>query len=93
MGAMKRVQKRNFHLPLPCDLYRELQAEAQQAGQPATVVARQAIEFWVRQNRKAERHRAIAAYASKWAASKLDLDPEMERAAVEHLVKKEGRRS
>ena len=75
---MKHAAMANFHLPLPGNLYRELKTEAEQRGQPATVVAR---------------HRAIAAYAEKWAGSELDLDPQLEAAAVEHLLRHErGRR-
>src|SRR5438132_10792299 len=43
---------------------------AQRANQPATVVARYAIESWLRQQRKAALHEAIAAYAAEVADRK-----------------------
>jgi len=74
---------RNFHLPLPEPTYRRLREAADQANQPATVVARYAIEAWLRQQRKAALHEAIAAYAAEVAGSLDDLDPELEAASLE----------
>src|SRR2546426_10671709 len=74
---------RNFHLPLPEPTYRRLRDAAQRANQPATVVARYAIESWLRQQRKAALHETIAAYAAEVAGSLDDLDPELEAASLE----------
>lgn len=74
---------RNFHLPLPEPTYRRLRDAARQAKQPATAVARYAIESWLRQQRKAMLHEAIAAYAAKMAGTRADLDPELEAASLE----------
>lgn len=74
---------RNFHLPLPENLYRQLRDEAEEAGLPATVLARHAIEAWVRQRKKAAVREAIAAYAAEHAGSRADLDPELEAASLE----------
>jgi hypothetical protein len=82
---MERTVLHNFHVPLPREIFNELRDEAARAAQPATTLARQAIEEWLRQRRKAERHRAIAAYAAEQAGSRDDLDPELEAAAVEQL--------
>jgi predicted transcriptional regulator len=87
---MRRV--RNFHLPLPEELYRQLRAAAKAANQPATAVARNAIEAWLRQRRRAAIHEAIAAYAAKAAGTIDDLDPALEAASLEHLAA-EGRRA
>jgi len=51
---------RNFHVPLPEPLYRRLRDAAARAHQPATVVARNAIEAWLRQQRRAFVREAIA---------------------------------
>jgi hypothetical protein len=83
--------KRNFHLPLPEDLYAGLRAEAERSRRPATALARQAIETWLRQRRRVARHQAIAAFAAEYAGSPLDLDPELEAASIEHLIETEER--
>lgn len=84
---------KNFHLPLPEGTYTELRAAANRCRQPTTKLAREAIELWLRQNRKAARHDAIAAFAAACAGTPMDLDPDLEAASVEHLVEleREGR--
>ncbi|MBI2467349.1 MAG: hypothetical protein HYV62_05975 [Candidatus Rokubacteria bacterium] len=74
---------RNFHVPLPEDLYRVLRDEAASAKRPATVLARHAIEAWLRQKKKAALREAIAAYAAAHAGSEADLDPALEAASLE----------
>src|SRR2546426_10411459 len=83
---------RNFHLPLPEPTYRRLRDAAQRANQPATVVARDAIESWLRQQRKAALHEAIAAYAAEVAGSLDDLHPELEAASPEVWRPRRGRK-
>ena len=85
------AKTRNFHLPLPEKLYRRLRSQAAAAGQPATVVARRAIEAWLGQRRRAAIHEAIAAYAAKAAGTLDDLDPALEAASLEHLAAEERR--
>jgi len=53
---------------------------------PATTVAREAIDFWLRQLQRKIRHDAIAAYAAEAAGTALDLDTGLEAAGVEHLA-------
>jgi predicted transcriptional regulator len=77
----------NFHVPLPDETYDRLRAEAERSKVPATVLAREAIDFWLRQQFRKARHDAIAAYAARTAGTDLDLDMELEAAAVQHLVK------
>ena len=74
---------RNFHLPLPEPLYRRLRDAAERTNQPATVVARYAIETWLRAERRAAVREAIAAYAVAAAGTGADLDPELEAASLE----------
>jgi plasmid stability protein len=76
----------NFHLPLPEDVYRDLREEAARRGRPATALARQAIELWLRHRRKVARQEAIAAFAAENAGSSIDLDIELESASLEHLL-------
>ena len=59
---MAKPRVRNFHLPLPEALYRRLRSQAAAAGQPATVVARHAIEAWLGQRRLTR----LAQHYLKW---------------------------
>jgi hypothetical protein len=77
---------RNFHLPLPEQTYTSLRAEAERIGVPATALARDAVEWWLRQQFRRTRHAAITAYAAKMAGTALDLDADLESAGIEHLV-------
>ena len=78
---------RNFHLPLPEQTYSQLRAEAERAQLPATALAREAIDWWLRQQLRKTRHDQIAAYAAEMAGTEFDLDPDLEAAGIEHLMK------
>ena len=73
----------NFHLPLPELLYRRLRDAAARANQPATTVARYALEQWLRDHRKALVREEVAAYASEVGGSSDDLDTALETAALD----------
>jgi len=81
---------KNFHLPLPDQTYALLRAEAERTQVPATSLAREAIDMWLRELQRKVRNDAIAEYAREMAASNFDLDPALEAAAVDHLLKSEG---
>src|SRR6266478_1447918 len=66
---------------------RATQAEAVRTQVPATTLAREAIDLWLRNQLRAARHEAIAGYAEEMAGTNLDLDPGLESAGIEHLVK------
>jgi hypothetical protein len=90
---MSPTARRNFHIPLPEEVYRSLRDEAASARRPATVLARQAIETWLRQKRKAALREAIATYAATHAGSGADLDTALEAASLElWKPRKRGRR-
>jgi hypothetical protein len=89
---MKRQGMKNFHLPLSDDTYEQLRAAAVRSKIPATTLAREAIDFWLRQQLRKARHDAIAAYAVEAAGTVLDLDADLEAAGVKHL-RRIGRRS
>ena len=78
---------RNFHLPLPESVYSNLRAEAERMQVPATVLARQALDWWLARQFRKSRHEAIAAFAAEAAGTPLDLDSDLESAAIEHLVR------
>jgi len=82
---------RNFHLPLPDQTYDDLKAAAERAKIPATILAREAIDAWLREEARRARHDAIATYAREMAGSSLDLDTDLEAAGVEHLTKQPRR--
>jgi len=83
---------RNFHLPLPGAVYDALRREADAAGRPATAVAREAIEQWLRDRQRMMVRESIAAYAARHAGTSVDLDPALESAGLEVLRAKKSRR-
>lgn len=74
---------KNFHLPLPEDVHAALREAAAALGRPATVIAREAIDAWLRERRRASVRKSIAAYAVKHAGTTTDLDPDLEAASLE----------
>jgi predicted transcriptional regulator len=76
---------KNFHVPLPDDVYEALREEAAALKRPATTVARDAIEAWLRERRKTAVHEAVAAYAARHGGTTVDLDPALEKASLEVL--------
>ncbi len=78
---------KNFHLPLPEATYEELRAAARRAQLPATTVAREAISSWLRARKKAARRQAVREYAAHMAGTRFDLDPLLEAAGIEELMR------
>ena len=78
---------KNFHLPLPERTYARLRAEAERMQIPATTVAREAIDNWLEERARRARHEMIAAYAREMAGTSLDLDPQLEAASLDYLLK------
>jgi hypothetical protein len=77
---------KNFHLPLPEQTWSGLRAEAERAQVPATALAREALDCWLRERAKKVRHDEIATWAAEMAGTDLDLDPGLEAAGIEELV-------
>ncbi|MBX3466890.1 MAG: hypothetical protein KF878_08325 [Planctomycetes bacterium] len=82
---MARATKR-LHITLSQDLHAHLHGVAVQEGRPATEIAREVIERWLDAHRRTARRAAIAEYATAMADSGVDFDPDLERAAVGHLL-------
>jgi len=78
---------KNFHVPLPEATYDHLRAEATRTKIPATTLAREAIDSWLREQERKALHDEIAAYAAEMAGTSWDLDPALEAAGIEHLLK------
>jgi predicted transcriptional regulator len=83
---MGTALRRNLHVPLSGPLHDRLRSEAKRSGRPATALAREAIEAWVEERQRQAVHEAIVEYASEMAGSPADLDEELEKAGVDHLV-------
>jgi hypothetical protein len=83
---MRNSAMKNFHLPLPEDLFAELRTEAERSQIPTTTLARQALEQWLKDKRRADLRQAIESYAVEMAGSEFDLDEALEDAAVESLL-------
>jgi hypothetical protein len=77
---------KNFHLPLPEQTWSGLRAESERAQVPATALAREAIDWWLREQAKKARHEQIASWAAEMAGTGLDLDADLEVAGIEHLI-------
>src|ERR1700737_4165309 len=84
---VRAADLKNFHLPLPDKTYSLLRAEAERAQVPATTLARDAIDSWLREQARKARHNEIAVYAAEVAGTYLDLDRDLESAGIEHLTK------
>jgi hypothetical protein len=80
---------KNFHLPLPEETYAQLRAEAARAEIPATALAREAIDAWLRAQARAARKAAMAEYAEAVAGTIEDFDPDVEAVGLESLAKLE----
>lgn len=83
---MPREEMRNLHVPLPSGLYSRLREEAKRSRRPATDLAREAIDRWLAEMRRAAIHSEIAAYAATAAGTPSDLDSALEHATVEFLT-------
>jgi hypothetical protein len=92
MRTATRDAIKNFHLPLPQRVYDALREEAERLHQPATVVAREALEAWLAERRRASVREAIATYAVAHAGTAADLDPALERASLDLLRGRKARR-
>jgi hypothetical protein len=62
---------KNFHLPLPEQTYARLRAEAERTQVPATTLAREAVDEWLRNQSRKARQDAIVAYATEMAGTSL----------------------
>ena|SRR5580698_8499879 len=77
---------KTLRLPLPRQTWSGLRADAERAQVPATALAREAIDCWLRKQTKRARHDQVAAWAAEMAGTDLDLDPDLGAAGIEQLV-------
>lgn len=76
---------KNLHVPLSGELHGALRDTAARLGRPATAIAREGIERYLRELRKQAVDAALEAWANEVAGSEMDLDPALESAATEFL--------
>lgn len=84
------AQEAVLYLPLPQTIYKKLREEAQRTRLSELIIARDAIDNWLKQREKAALYQDIAAYAKAHAGSDVDLDEELELASIEHLLEEEN---
>lgn len=87
---MKTKKMRNFHVPLPDDLYTKLREEALRNNQSATELARYAIKLWLKAREKLAIHKALSEFVTEYAGTELDLDEDLEALSIEYLLNQEG---
>ena len=77
---------RTFHLPLPDELHDALRREATADHRPATELARDALAGWLQTRQRERVAGEIRRFALAHAGSELDMDADLERAGVDHLL-------
>jgi len=94
MNGMKSatLPSHNFHMPLSEPTYQRLKSVAIKQHQPATQLARQALEQWLDEQERQTLHEEIATYAVAMAGTADDLDETLETASLEHLAETESPR-
>jgi predicted transcriptional regulator len=80
---------RDFHVPLPEQVYQELKSEAESSRRSANAVAREAISQWLEARRQARLDHEVLVYAEAVAGTDADLDVELEAAGLE-LLRRNG---
>ncbi len=83
------IRNKNFHVPLPDDTYLALREAAERLKKPATQIVRDVVESWIKEWKKEILRQELVAYVETNAGSRYDLDPELEAAGVDHLLKTE----
>ncbi len=78
---------KKLNLPLSPELHAALFTESRSLGIPATRLARSVLEEWLRKRRRARLEEEIYRFATTWGGTDIDLDPELEQAAAEELLR------
>lgn len=74
-----------IHVPLSKELYGWLKEESKRSRQPATVIAREALESLRKTRLKKEREANVAAFIEANAGTDWDYDPVVGEASLESL--------
>jgi hypothetical protein len=90
--AIRRQRLKNFHVPLPEDVYLRLRKEAARSSIPATELAREAIRAALKSRQRDALRDSISRYALQVAGTTDDLDEALESASVDDLLARGARR-
>jgi len=82
---MPSAQTKKLNLPLSEETHRALFDESRRTGVPATRLAREALEDWLRQRERERRREEVRRFAMQHAGGDYDLDPALESIAAEEL--------
>lgn len=82
---MPSLQTKKLNLPLSEETHRALFDESRRTGVPATRLAREALEDWLRQRERERRREEVRRFAMQHAGGDYDLDPALESIAAEEL--------
>jgi len=74
-----------MELPLDSDVWGVLQDEAARSGQPTALLASHVLAQWAHERHRQRVAEEIAEFAAAHAGSSLDLDHELEAAALETI--------
>ncbi len=74
-----------IHIPLSKELYEWLKEEAKRSRQPATVIAREALESRRKAQQKKQREADLEAFIEANAGTEWDYDPAVGEASLESL--------
>ena len=82
---MSSVTVKKMELPIDSDVWGLLQDEAARSGQPAVSLVSNVVANWVHERHRQRVAQEIAAFAAAHAGSELDLDQDLESAALQTL--------
>ena len=82
---MSTSPPKKFNLPLPEKTHAALFDESRRTGVPATRLAREALEDWLRQRERERRREEVRRFAMQHAGGDYDLDPALESIAADEL--------
>ena len=82
---MSSVTVTKMELPIDSDVWGLLQDEAERSGQPAVSLVSNVVANWVHERHRQRVAQEIAEFAAANAGSELDLDQDLESAALQTL--------
>ena len=84
---MPTSSHKKLNLPLPEEMHTALFDEARRSGEPATRLARAAINDWLERRARERRNEQVRQFALEHGGSEYDLDPALESLAAEELLR------
>lgn len=81
---------KNFHIPLTTEMHDQLRQFAKERGQPASHLAREALQEWLAVQEAKRLQEEISRFARENAGTELDLDEDLERAGIGVVLREEG---